>query len=143
MWLVAMVAAQCLPLFLRDAEPCRKLAFEGDKEPLRVLEVSHLVPASPTAEPGPAVKIVFHFSFSWFSLYHLVPVGPLVTGSCFIMTPKNDCLFYLVGMSCALWTFAQHLVHLTQYPCSVACCVYSQVHLVYSPLPCPEHCRKS
>lgn len=108
-----------------------------------MLEVSHLVPASPTAEPGPAVKIVLHFSFSWFSLYHLVPVGPLVTGSCFIMTPKNDCLFYLVGMSCALWTFAQHLVHLTQYPCSVACCVYSQVHLVYSPLPCPEHCRKS
>lgn len=138
-----MVAAQCLALFLRDIELCRKLVFEEDKEQLRMLEVPHLVHASPTTEPGSTVKIVLYFSFSLFSLCYSVPLDPLVIGSCFITTPKNDCLFYLVGMSCALWTLAQHLVHLTQYPCSVACCVCSQVHLVYSPLPCPEHCRKS
>lgn len=51
-----MVAAQCLALFLRDIEPCRKLVFEEDKKQLRMLEVPHLAHASPTTEPGSAVK---------------------------------------------------------------------------------------
>lgn len=42
-----MIAAQFLALFLRDIEPCRKLVFEEDKEQLRMLEVPHLVRASP------------------------------------------------------------------------------------------------